>query len=99
MRMTKALALLFAMVMVVVCFNVPAICDDGDEHPWDNDGTGPIGSHKIVGSDTTTTITNPITPVSGGNDSVIIGLFLDLQFIINYQIIPDFNLDFNEINN
>jgi len=47
MKLTKALAILFAMVLVVICFNAPVVFG-GDEFPWDEDndnsGDGVHGS-------------------------------------------------------
>ena len=50
MKGTKTLALFFAVVLVVVCFNAPAVFSDED-HPWDGDGGGNNGTIGSIGAD------------------------------------------------
>ncbi len=95
MKMTKALALLLAIAMVVVCFNLPAICDpvsgdDGDEDPWDNELITNGERLEAAPVDTAIIIDDPTN--GAGDDLVDPELILQLQFIINLRIIPNFNL-------
>jgi hypothetical protein len=39
MKLAKTVAILIALVMVVICFNAPAVFS-GSEHPWDQEGSG-----------------------------------------------------------
>jgi len=95
MKMTKALALLLAIAMVVVCFNMPANC----ENPWDNEGVDPPAEKFgiIIQPDSVINVNNPDNPTEADEDDVedIIdpGLILQIQFIINFQVIPNFNLE------
>lgn len=100
MKITKALAILFALVLVVVCFNAPAVYSYED-HPWDEDGDGSgggDGSGIIPDPDTTIIRTDPADPEGDpeGTDGFGWpkgpGLWLDLQFLFWYHNVPDYKI-------
>ena len=69
MKGTKTLALFFAMVLVVVCFNAPAVFSHED-HPWDGDGGGIDGSVGSIGADSLhIKPQTPVKPMPGLGDS------------------------------
>ncbi|UCD93835.1 MAG: hypothetical protein JSU69_08675 [Candidatus Zixiibacteriota bacterium] len=73
MRVTKMLAILFAAILVVFCFNAPAVFSgvgvDGD--PWDGDGggdgDGTGGSSRDSLSSTGLPLRCDSSPSGGGN--------------------------------
>jgi hypothetical protein len=100
MRIAKTLAVLFALVLVVVCFNAPAVYS-GEEHPWDEDGSllgdgehniGPNGDSIV----TVTAVNSPGTGHSGGGVGSQNGsyrLWIAFQFIFWYRDVPRFGLE------
>lgn len=96
MKMAKAVALLFALVLVVVCFNSPLVLAD---HPWDEDGFGGGGDKEDgnsgSGTDPDSVIINDPNrpsdePTDGFNDDPSDGdLMINLQLLILFQIKPD----------
>ena len=102
MKIAKALVILFALVLVVVCFNAPAVYSYDEDHPWDEDnggGTdGEDGSYK-PDTDSTGIIRSGITDPgedSEGTDEIMTGdfdLWLDLQFLFWYYDLPGKNVD------
>jgi len=87
MKMAKALALMFALVLAVFCFNAPLILA-GDDVPWDEEGTGKLdnnGSSSKPGTgekDTTSTgsSTNAVADEVGSLSTFII----DVQLVTWY---------------
>lgn len=62
MKIAKTLAILGAVVLVVVCFNAPAVFS-GEVHPWDEDGSGGgDGDTGDPGEDTTVVLENDTAP-------------------------------------
>ena len=57
MKLTKALAMFVALVMVFFCLSAPAVFS-ADEHPWDQEGGGDNGLGG-AGTDSTGTIVRP----------------------------------------
>jgi hypothetical protein len=72
MKVTKTLAILFAAVLVVFCFNAPAVFSGTgtDGHPWDGDGGGDGGIDGSEG-DTVYVVDIPTrcSSVPGGGDT------------------------------
>jgi len=64
MKIAKTLVILSAVVLVVVCFNAPAVFS-GEAHPWDEDGDGGDNG-GIGGSGEDTTIVSEDTLVVDG---------------------------------
>ncbi|MEW5922575.1 MAG: hypothetical protein AB1746_01165 [Candidatus Zixiibacteriota bacterium] len=66
MQVTKTLAILFAVVLVVICFNAPVVnsWDGGSrDHPWDGDDGGDDGGDNAI-----------IDTTSGGGVKVLYSL-------------------------
>lgn len=80
MKMAKTSAVFLSLVMVLICFNAPAVVNT-DEHPWDQEGGG--GSGTL--GDTTHTIIGPLT--SNGYDPSVGGKWskssLPLYFVVS----------------
>ncbi len=94
MRIAKTLAMLFALVLVVMCFNAP-ILFSAEEHPWDGDGPGDGSDGTIIDPTIDTTIVVPpdeeedfstYNPDGLNPD----GLLFDLQFFFMFYSIPDY---------
>jgi hypothetical protein len=94
MRIAKTIAMLFALVLVVVCFNAPAIYS-GEEHPWDGDGPGDPNDGSIIDPSGDTIIVNPgggdvdhsnsdIEPGTVGFDD----LLFNVQYFLQFYSIP-----------
>ena len=68
MKIAKAFAIVFAMVLVVICFNAPFVHSGSsyDGHPWDGEDGGGGGTDGGQGRDTTLLINNPDTPLRSG---------------------------------
>ncbi len=94
MRIAKITAMLFALVLVVICFNAP-ILFSAEEHPWDGDGPGDGSDGSIVDPPGDTTITNPNDDEEedGSNyDPDNLGLndlLFNLQFFFLFYSVPD----------
>jgi hypothetical protein len=95
MKIAKAVALLFALVLVVVCFNSPLVLAD---HPWDEEGYGGGGDKEDGNSGSGTdpdsvTITDPDRPndepAEGFTDPGDSDWIVNLQLFILFQIKPD----------
>ena len=89
MKLTKALAIMVALVMVFICLDAPAVLSS-DEHPWDQEGGGNNG---IGGAGSDSTGTGP-TDSYGSNptfkdDLNWIGLFL---VTVKYKIMSGFSV-------
>ncbi len=98
MKMTKAMAVIAALVMFAICFNTSAVFS-GDEHPWDQDGAG--GHPGSNGGRDTTIIgggsTSSVRPTISGNliRSKLTGLdnlLFAVRFITWYRDIPSVHL-------
>ena len=100
MKMTKTLAIIFAVVLVVVCFNAPAVNSlDGTSlgHPWDGDSGDRDDGGNDLGEDTTGTtgnilLFNSVIPPNGGqNSSVGKGTFVvAIHMLFVYHDLPGF---------
>jgi hypothetical protein len=101
MKLAKTLAILFALVMVVICFNAPAVFS-GEEHPWDQEGGG---GRTTGGGSSTGGGLNPDTVKIGASSTKSIGpreamtkftgsftayerLLVTFNFVIWYRDIP-----------
>lgn len=95
MRIAKITAILFAFLLVVMCFNAPVVLS-GEEHPWDGDGSGDgSGDDGAIGTDTNTTLIDPTSdieeetsngdPDNPGLDDLSFGIW----FLLWYYDIPD----------
>jgi hypothetical protein len=95
---TKALLTFFALVLVIACFNSPAICggtgggtDEG--HPWDEDGDrqGDMDPSDPYGD--TLNYNDPSGADGNFYDPFSPGFLTDLHYIIILHTIPDFKPD------
>jgi hypothetical protein len=90
MKIAKTFVSLFAMVLVVLCFN-PATVFSGEGHPWDGDGEGGQTSSGTGFTDTDAVPTASALGDLGGGDSGGINLasFIStMQFIFWYHDVP-----------
>ena len=89
MRVTKTLAILFAAVLVVFCFNAPAVFSgagvDGD--PWDGDGGGNDDGIGGSSADTLSSIGLPsrCSSSSGGGDNTGSSDLVSLLKIVSFS--------------
>ncbi len=93
MRIAKTIVILFALVLVVMCFNAP-ILFSAEEHPWDGDGPGDGNDGAVVDPPSDTTI---VDPGDGDEDRGSIydpadfplnDLFFNVQFLLRFYSIP-----------
>lgn len=101
MRIAKTIAMFFALILVVMCFNAP-ILFSAEEHPWDGDGPGDgDGDDGTIVDPTTDTII--VVPPDEDEDQSIYDpdgfvpndpLFT-LQFLFMFYSIPDSQLENN----
>jgi len=89
MKIARIMMLAFALVMVVICFNSPAVFS-ADEHPWDEDGDG--GNQGGLGGEVDTTkILDPYERIWGtgngqnGGDGMEWTTSVMAKFLINIQ--------------
>jgi hypothetical protein len=93
MKMAKALAILFAMVLVIMCFNAPFVYS-GEEHPWDGDGGSNGGiSDGYTGPGDDSLVVDPMVKDEGtrGYDPsypVDPEFLISMQFILWYHDVP-----------
>jgi len=68
MKIAKAFAIIFAMVVVVICFNAPFVHSGAsyDGHPWDGEEDGGGGTDGGEGKDSTLIINDPDKPLHSG---------------------------------
>jgi hypothetical protein len=89
MKSTRILAMLFAIILVLFGYNIPAISSGGDEaHPWDQEGTGTNGGH----ADTTIVInggTSTPEPFVKSLTSNTVQLAMTIQYIVWYRDLPN----------
>ena len=97
MRIAKTLALVFAVVLVVVCFNAPVVnsWEGSRDHPWDGDDGGHDDGGDGIGIDTTVVPGDLITlkvGESGGGDNVTgYGTFvIAVRLLLVYHDMPGF---------
>jgi len=97
MKLTKTLALI-ALVMVVICFNAPAVFS-GDEHPWDQEGGGGRTTGGGLNPDTVRTGGSPTTSYGPretidkftGSLTTYERLMVTINFVVWYRDIPTFS--------
>jgi hypothetical protein len=96
MKSTRVLAILFAMMLVIVGYNIPAISAGGgdDAHPWDQEGTGNGGGRSdtlvVIGGNGGTN--QPYTKyITNGT----LQLAMTLQFFGWYRDLPDAKTVYN----
>jgi hypothetical protein len=95
MRIAKTIAILIALVLVVICFNAPAIYS-GEEHPWDGDGPGDgTDGATIDPANSDTTTVNPGSGDSDQNGSYydpddygFSDLLFNVQYFLQFYSIP-----------
>jgi hypothetical protein len=95
MKSTRVLAILIAMMLVIVGYNIPAISAGGDDaHPWDQEGTGNGGgrSDTLVVIDGNGGTNQPYTKyITDGT----LQLAMTLQFFGWYRDLPDAKTVYN----
>nr|MBN2278248.1 hypothetical protein [candidate division Zixibacteria bacterium] len=104
MKLTKALAIIFAMVLVVICFNAPVVFGE-DEYPWDEDNDNSSGGiHGTVEDslkygDTFNRLTAATGGANGGNTEpyIFIQFVPILDIIIWYDNIPGVHADTKDV--
>jgi hypothetical protein len=89
MKMAKTLAIIFALVLAVICFYAPPVIG-GDEHPWDEEG-----GNDSEGNSSGEVITAPPPLINQGSDggSDWYGSYdqfiMYLEFLVWYNDIPN----------
>ena len=88
MKSTRILAILFAIMLVLVGYNIPAISAGGDDaHPWDQEGTGDGGGTSdtlvIVGG-----IDGTNQPYTKYVTNEALQLTMTIQFLGWYRDLP-----------
>jgi len=94
MRIAKTLAMLFALVLVVICFNAPVLYS-GEEHPWDGDGSGDGTDGSVIDSPNDTLIIIPGADDDTEDGSIydpddldITELLFNVQYFLQFYSIP-----------
>jgi hypothetical protein len=98
MRVTKTLAIVFAVVLVVVCFNAPVVnsWEGSRDHPWEGDDGGRDDGGDNIGIDTTASPGELITfkiaqPDNDGGSVSGYGTFVvAVRLLLVYHDIPGF---------
>ena len=98
MRVTKTLAIIFAVVLVVVCFNAPVVnsWEGSRDHPWDGDDGGHDDGGDGIGIDTTGTPGDIFTfkvgqPDGDGDRLSGYGTFVTaVRLLLVYHDVPGF---------
>ncbi len=98
MQVTKTLAILFAVVLVVICFNAPVVnsWDGGTrDHPWDGDGSGDGGGDNIIIDTTSNGGTKVLLTISpsgnqGGGVSGLGTFVTAVHLLFVYHDMPGF---------
>ena len=93
MRIAKTMAMLFALILVVMCFNAP-ILFSAEEHPWDGDGPGDSGDGTIIDPTIDSVIVVPPDEdddysTYDPDDFVPNDLLFNLQFLFLFYSIPN----------
>jgi hypothetical protein len=87
MKMAKTLALMFALVLAVFCFNVPLVLA-GDDVPWDEEGSGKMDEKGIIGDPINPDRSSPSNNSSDYNSdessSTTSSFFIDVQLVTWY---------------